>query len=109
MTYSKPTGMRNTIETATDFGVHDSKCRTIGATVKTYEVTFEALPEGVYGYSKPPGDYYGWIPSATRNGQHYGASQSSRLCKTSAERDAAISKYLKDAAKRALKLAVKWE
>jgi len=90
-----------------DFGMVDSKGRRIGARVHTYEETYEDLPAGsnTGWYSQPAGHYFGMTVSATRNGQHFGATQSAQYFATEALRDAAALKYLTAARKRAAKLA----
>ena len=95
------------------FGVKDAKGREIGAKIRTFEEVFSFGP-GVAQYpgsdyahtcNIAPGLYYGFYPHATRNGKPYGAGQPVQRFATTAERDAAIAKYLAGARKRAEKAA----
>jgi len=83
------------------FAVQDSKGREFGARVgfaiETFDVTSKA-----YGHTLEPGTYYTWTPSATRGGEHFGASQATRYCATSEERHSQVTKYFANARKRAL-------
>lgn len=91
-----------------EFGVgRDSKGRTIGANISTGTLELIEIPEDYQGWfyaDKEPGTYYVLCVHATRGGESFGALQRERFFKTVAERDAAIAKYLKEAAKRAAKL-----
>lgn len=91
-----------------EFGTTDNRGRATGAQIKTGVRIMVEQPEGItWGWRHAPGTYYIWEPHTTRDGRTYGPVQCDHYCKTLAERDAAISKYLKDAAKRASKLAAK--
>ncbi len=89
-----------------DLGHADAKGRRIGAEIRTSLITVADKPAdhsgGYYGY-RPAGRYYAFVPHATRNGVHYGASQRETLFAKVEERDAAIEKYLANARKRAAK------
>lgn len=104
---------QNVSHTDHDFGHLDAKWRTIGARVTTWEQDMEAVTEEEatawrWGwYAVAPGHWYIFCPHATRNGATYGALQSTQWFTTAAERDRAIAKYLKGAAKRAEKIGSK--
>lgn len=98
-----------------DFGVVDAKGRKLGATVTYTEVEYtewtaaqyaelQAKKYGSLGSAKAPGTYAFCIRvQATRNGEAFGATQSTQEFATEAERFAAVEKYLKGAQKRAAK------
>lgn len=89
--------------------------RLIGGQVYRFAANAVALAEGETapaGWSRwsvsesiPTGPVFGYIPGATRNGEHYGASQGRRFFSTEAARDAAVEKYFADVEKRARKAA----
>lgn len=87
-----------------DFGVLDRKGRSIGATVWLREVGM-AEGKSAHGsyYNMAPGHYFVMTVQATRAGVAYGACQQRQYFKTEAERDAAVEKYFREAAKRAAK------
>lgn len=103
------------------FGVHDRKGRELGIVVITMQVNQLAgplvrpphklpsgyvIPEETSGScTLAPGLYYCWLGAATRAGQMFGASQPRHYCKTQAERDKQIAKYIRDARARAEKRA----
>lgn len=87
-----------------DFGVKDNKGREVGTKIITYMVEFvEEKDDARAFYNVPPGTYFGLKVQACRGNIEFGASQRSKRFNTQAERDAAVSKYLRDAKKRALK------
>lgn len=85
----------------------DRKGRVIGGLVQTATVTHVPVEEGqTWGYRRVAGSVvYTYTPSATRDGQRYGASQAMCDFDTAAERDAAVEKYFAGVAKRAAKNA----
>ena len=84
------------------FGIFDPRGREIGAQIRTFDATFEPIPEGdAWYYHMEPGHYYALKVWATRDGKPFGAMQSTRFFKTIEERQGAIDKYLKYAQKRA--------
>ncbi len=86
------------------FGVSDNKGRTVGCIVSFTVAVYEAAPAGAtYWNNVEPGTYFTWLGFATRGGETFGASPVRHLCKTEAERHAAVEKYLKGAKARALK------
>jgi hypothetical protein len=93
----------------TDFGVVDRQGRAIGCMVSTCTrevVVAEAQHSEHTGYtSDEPGTYFIWTGNATRAGKQYGAWQSEHWCKSEAERELQIAKYLKGARARGLKTA----
>lgn len=101
------------VDTQYNFGTFDNRGRSTGAKIRTCRrIMIEYNPEeektwGIGGYRLPAGEYFVWCPHTTRNGAYYGPVQTEQFCASLAERDAAIAKYLKDAAKRASKLAAK--
>jgi hypothetical protein len=86
------------------FGVIDRKGRELGARVH-FSVRVYDVVEGHDGWTRnlKPGTYYAWCGHATRAGEAFGALQPIRFCKSEAERQAAVAKYLAGAAARALK------
>lgn len=101
------------------FGVHDRKGRELGVHIGTWQVTQLAGPkthrstwphtperEWLTGSTTlQPGLYFCWLGCATRAGEMFGAGQPRHYCKTEAERDQQIAKYIRDARARAEKRA----
>lgn len=83
-----------------DFGVTDGKGRKVGAMVfkSTLEVETE---EQASRWQVVPGTYYTFLPSATRDGFNYGASQSLRLFDSETKLHFAVEAYFRDARNRA--------
>lgn len=82
-----------------DFGIRDPWGRAIGGRVITWK---RENDEGLRT------DFpFALNVQATRNGQKYGASNYDKFFATEAERDAHIAKYLKNAAKYAVKVAAR--
>lgn len=86
-----------------DFELRDKKGRRVGAQVVLTVETLAPAPEGEYGYTQPPGTYFCFRPSATRNGKPFGAIQTKRFFATFEERDAEVKRYFDAAVKRAYK------
>lgn len=103
MTLTERTAYRPTGTRVEEFKVQDRRGRWIGAKVYTFEAEYTAI-EGNSGCMMPPGHYHGANVQATRNGENYGACQSSHYAATIEERDAWIAKRLADSRKRAAKL-----
>lgn len=93
-----------------DFGIKDGKGRSLGAnavkcsgirvsTKRMLHISCQQDP------LKPEGPVYGFRPQAQRNGEAFGAVQSTRWFETPADRDAAIAKYFVMAEKTATKNA----
>jgi len=100
----------NSQVTSESFGVVDGKGREIGASAHSYELDFVEIENpGQWEsyYTIAPGHYFVFRPSAERAGRAFGASHREQLFATAAERDAAVTKYLAGARKRAAKLAGK--
>jgi len=107
-TKTKRSKDQNTAILAERFGVADSKGREIGGHAQTFEVDFSIIPEAEFTgsyYTQEPGHYFGFRPSATRNGRCFGALQRVQLFLTAGARDAAVEKYFRNARKRAEKTA----
>ena len=93
--------------TTHDFAAKDKYGRAVGCVVETCTIDYVEEPRtSPYQHSlNTPGRVFAFRPQATRNGERYGPSQSHEEFATAAERDAAVEKYLKGAAKRATKKA----
>jgi|688.fasta_scaffold157935_1 hypothetical protein len=96
-----------------DFGVSDKRGRAIGAQVSYQELTIseaDVVDGSTDHYTSPVerlGHWFVMHTTALRGGKPFGASFNRQSFRTAAERDAAKDKYLKGAAKRALKEAAK--
>ena len=96
-----------------DFGVSDKRGRAIGARVSYLERTNSEVDvaDGTTDHQihlvTNLGHWYVMHTTALRGGHPFGASFNCQSFRTAAERDAAKDKYLKAAAKRALKEAAK--
>ena len=93
-----------------DLGVADKYGRPIGALIIRSHAIHTELEEGdnLY-YGVDPGQYWVLKTHATRNGVGYGASHQTRLYTTEVSREAAATKYLADALKRAERASQKRE
>ena len=102
-------GVEHDVEVRSEaFGVFDTKGREIGSRVRTYTITYQAANDDeIWQYEaseRPVGSVvFGFDPSATRDGNDFGATQMVRDFGTEDQRDAAIEKYLTAARSRALK------
>lgn len=86
------------------FGDLDERGRMVGARITRYEIETIAVgpdAEGYVLYLAHAGRWFAFEPHATRDGQRYGASQSTRYYPTAGRREDAISLYLREAMKRA--------
>lgn len=102
MVYTKRIEVEGARSLAThDFGTTDKRGRKVGAAIFTTEFDFVEDPEANGGYLMAAGHYYAFVPSATRDGNSYGATQRWTSYATVEDRDAAIATYLKGARKRA--------
>lgn len=98
-------GRTETQDEQVDFGLKDAHGRAIGARISRFEFTATPTDEFLYGVYLLPegmeGRVFAFYPQAMRNDVKYGASQQSRYFRTEAEREAAITEYLRNATKRA--------
>lgn len=103
------TRLANEIDEGTefhDFEILDSKGRKLGASVRYSVRVFEPVADDARTcYTIPAGTYFCWYGHATRNGERFGALQSTHRCDTEAERFEQVQKYLDSARKRAQKNA----
>jgi hypothetical protein len=111
--YSDTSSTPECVVACADFGVSDKRGRAIGARVSYSESTIAEIDvaEGhIGGYVSPVerlGHWFVMHTTALRGGHPFGASFNRQYFRAAAERDAAKDKYLKAAAKRALKEAAK--
>lgn len=93
----------NDMTTVVQFGFRDYRGRRVGAQIATWNAQMEpGLEDGKYGRSTlPPGPAFGLRCMATRNSVCFGAWQQEQWFATVEERDAAITRYLDGARKRA--------
>lgn len=99
----------NTGRIERDFGVADSKGRTIGAAVNLVEcdrtVEVKALWMAPQNPALPAGHVFGFRPMAMRGGKTFGAISHEQWFDTAEQRDAAVARYFVNAEKRAQKNA----
>jgi len=101
---------RNEAIVHNSFDLLDERKRSMGAEIRTFEITRTRIKKIPCGYECTIGElgfFYGFIPQATRNGKPFGPAQFGSEFRTKAELDKAIEKYLKSARKRAVKRAGK--
>lgn len=102
---SFPINLTTTNTEIVSFGANDGRGRAIGSKIERIEADWIETPEGRCGYTPyRRGRWFGFEPHATRDGKEYGAVQHWRWFATVEEREAAITKYLADARKRAAKI-----
>jgi len=120
--FSGPTGDEPPTVHTRDFGITDSKGRKLGARASTRDLCLTVAEYQDYGdrgsprlgkakehgvewlrTGTPDGPCFTLHVAATRDGADFGASQPCRHFRTRAERDAALERYFRDAAKRAAK------
>jgi hypothetical protein len=78
-----------------DFGVVDAKGRKIGSSVRLETIVRVEAADGTN--SLPAGTTYAYRPSATRDGNVYGAYNYGKTYATEAERDQGVVTYFKAA------------
>lgn len=88
-----------------DFGITDSKLRNVGTSVEYSVQVFEPIHDGWKDgyYHRAPGVYLCWYGHATRDGERFGALQTTHFCATEDERDKQVRKYIESARLRAEK------
>jgi hypothetical protein len=107
--YSNTSSTPECVVACVDFGVSDKRGRAIGARVSYSETTIVEA-DATARYISPVerlGHWFVLRTTAMRGGKDFGPSFNRQSFRTAAERDAAKDKYLKNAAKRALKEAAK--
>lgn len=106
---NRHTNWANTGRIERDFGVADSKGRTIGAAVNLVEcdrtVEVEVLWMAPQNPALPAGHVYGFRSMARRAGAVFGAISREQWFDTAEQRDAAVARYFVNAEKRAKKNA----
>lgn len=86
-----------------DFGIVDSRGRKIGASITIWQVEWRQLSDDATCYFHERRGDFALRTQATRDGVKYGSYQGEQWFDTLEARDAAITKYLADAVKRASK------